>query len=211
MTDDRFFGRLVRRDAYTKKKDGTFYAYASYRSSFHHEIAEDCLCRCVYCDSHEDELGGRDAMEIDHFRPHSYTEFARLKDDPSNFHHSCGICNSLKSDWWESTDPKACHDGNLGFIDPFADLRSDYFKVESDGTLTAAKPPARYIIELLELNRPHAKKLRLRRLLKAELDLKMIKVLSELEAAKLRGEPSMDLMSEAVALVQLCQTCMCNL
>ena len=61
-----FYEALRRRDQYEiRPADGRFYDYAHYRTA----IAEDCKYRCVYCDCHEDCVGGRETMEIDHFRP----------------------------------------------------------------------------------------------------------------------------------------------
>ena len=63
-----FFRPLRRPQQYSTKSDGTFYSYAYYRGKYHHEVAGACEERCVYCDSHEKEMGGREAMQIDHFR-----------------------------------------------------------------------------------------------------------------------------------------------
>ena len=164
-----FFGPLQRRVKYSVKADATFYAYAYYRRHYQAEIAENCSERCVYCDSHEGEMGGREAMQLDHFRPYTRSGFEKLEDDPNNFHHSCARCNLLKSDWWESTDQNATHDGLIGFVDPFAEVRSDYFGVAGDGELLPKQHPAAYMIRLLALNRPHLKRLRERRALHAKL------------------------------------------
>lgn len=74
-------------------------------------------------------------MQIDHFRPHSRSEFEHLKDDPSNFHHSCARCNNWKRAKWPSTVPGSSHDGMVGFVDPFNDDRRLYFEVLPDGEL----------------------------------------------------------------------------
>ena len=187
MAKVEFFPRLERRKNYSTKKGGAFYSYAYFRERFQDEIAEDCKERCVYCDSHEDEVGGREAMEIDHFRPYTRAGFEDLKDDPANFHHSCGCCNSLKSDNWPCIVDGLCHDGNVGFIDPFSDFRSDYFEIGSQGEITAKREPASYIIRLLELDRPYLTKLREARILRAELHDVITQQLPILEAAQ-RGE-----------------------
>ena len=109
-------------------------------------------------------MGGREQMQIDHFRPYTRAGFESLKDTPANFHHSCARCNSLKSDKWPSTSHTEPHDGIVGFVDPFADNRRLYFRVADDGELIPLRPPANYLIRVLALNRRHLKLLRLRRI-----------------------------------------------
>lgn len=162
--EDSFFCQLSRRNKYSMRGDGSMYSYRYYRENFQHEIAEDCNMRCVYCDCHESVMGGRDAMQIDHFRPYSIPRFEALENNPNNFHHACGRCNLLKNHHWPSTQQDFSHDGSVGFIDPFLELRAEFFCVKDDGTLEPIKPPAHYLIKLLALNRPHLKLLRRRRL-----------------------------------------------
>lgn len=157
-----FFPRLCRGGGYPKKKDGSNYGYAYYREY----IRSDCQRRCVYCDLHENELGGGEAMQIDHFRPEAL--FGALVNEPLNLHYGCARCNLLKSKHWPAGQGVHCHDGGVGFIDPFSEDRAYYFKVGDDGTLTALHPPATYLIGLMHLRREHLRKLRLRRLLLAK-------------------------------------------
>ncbi len=168
-TKPEFFRQLVRRSSYSRPSETEYYAYAHYRANYQHEIAEDCAQRCVYCDSHENEVGGREAMQIDHFRPHSRQEFEHLKDVPTNFLHSCARCNNWKRAKWPSPNPDASHDGRVGFIDPFNDDRRIYFEVQPDGELRAIHPVGTYLIKLLALNRPYLRLLRLKRILRAQL------------------------------------------
>lgn len=201
----QFFRKLVRRTAYSRPSDTEFYAYTYFRKRYHHEIAEDCVERCVYCDAHEDEVGGREAMQIDHFRPHGLAEFEHLKDVPTNFHHSCARCNNWKRARWLSSDPSATHDGTVGFIDPFNDDRRLYFEVLPDGELRALHPVGRYLIRLLALNRPFLRLLRLRRILRAKLEEFTRTRLPIWEAAA-RGEGSVsreELAAETVELNRL--------
>lgn len=179
-----FFGPLKRRPKYSAKADGSFYSFVYFREHFRQEIIDDCGGRCVYCDCHEAEVGGREAMEVDHFRPWSRPKFAHLKDDPNNFHHGCPRCNRLKGAHWPSTKPDASHDGRVGFVDPFADSRSEFFAVNDDGSLACLKNPAAYIASLLQLDRPLLRRLRLRRLLRLELAKYINRMLPEIEAAK---------------------------
>ncbi len=126
--------------------------------------------RCVYCDVHENDVGGREAMQIDHFRPHSRPEFKHLKNDPKNFHHSCVQCNNTKRANWPSSNPNASHDGAVGFVDPFNDNRLVYFDVSPDGELCARHPVGTYLICLFKLNRPFLSQLRKRHIYRAQLE-----------------------------------------
>jgi hypothetical protein len=208
MTSQLFFGPLRRRPRYAVKADGDYYSYAYYRKLFQHEIAEDCCERCVYCDSHESDMGGREAMQLDHFRPYTRVGFEHLENDPSNFHHACGRCNLLKSDWWESTVADSPHDGQKGFIDPFTDLRRDYFDVANDGELIPKQGPAEYLIGLLELNRLHLKRLRELRILRSRLEFRICQQQPLLEAALQADETMKDeAIRTALELLRLARLC----
>jgi 5-methylcytosine-specific restriction endonuclease McrA len=196
-----FFPLLTRRDNYTAKANGKFYAYRYFRANYQHEIAEDCVCRCVYCDSHENEMGGREQMQIDHFRPYTRAGFEHLEDAPKNFHHACVRCNSLKSDKWPSTNQDSPHDDIVGFIDPFVDDRRCYFSVEDDGELIPLRPPAEYLIRVLALNRRHLKLLRIRRILQAQLRAYFSKNSEQWEQAA-RGEGEMTLEEAGQSLLE---------
>jgi hypothetical protein len=155
-------------------------------------------------------MGGREAMQLDHFRPYTRVGFEHLENDPSNFHHACSRCNLLKSDWWESTAPDSPHDGQVGFIDPFADLRGDYFEVANDGELIPKQGPAEYLIGLLALNRPHLKRLRERRILQSKLEDLIAQQLPRLEAAEY-GDENMsrdEAVQIALDLVRLSRLCL---
>lgn len=179
-----FFAPLRRRASYSVKPDGTHYTYEYYRAHFRDEIAEDCGGRCVYCDCHENEVGGRECMELDHFRPWSRKEFEQLRDDPANLHHACGRCNRLKGSQWPSTAVGQCHDGTLGFVDPFGDDRSRYFGVvPDDGAIICRQPPASYVVRLLQLDRRLLRLLRVRRMLRHKVAAYIQKMLPAIEAA----------------------------
>lgn len=147
-THDLFFPLLRRRESYKTKKDGDHYAdYNKYRQ----EIREDCLGRCVYCDSHENEIGGPESMKLDHFRPKKH--FEHLVNDPHNLVWSCESCNRKKWDHWPALGISGTVLNGEGFIDPFEENRLEYFEVCQDGELIPLKPPATYMISLLVLNR----------------------------------------------------------
>jgi uncharacterized protein (TIGR02646 family) len=152
-TKPLFFPRLRRRSKYSRQMK-----YNQYRA----EIREDCRFRCVYCDTHEAELRD-ERMELDHFRPKSL--FRHLEVVPENLVLSCPVCNRKKDDDWPAygkpNDP--CIDGKSGYIDPFAEDRSEYFDILNDGSLKPIKHPAEYMIRTLFLNRPNAKSIRRKR------------------------------------------------
>lgn len=200
-TPSEFFPPLTRREGYTAKANGEFYSYRYFRENFQHEIAEQCECRCVYCDSHENEMGGREQMQIDHFRPYTRAGFEHLEDAPENFHHACVRCNSLKSDKWPSTHPTEPHDGTVGFVDPFADDRRCYFRIAEDGELVPLRHPAQYLIRVLALNRRHLKLLRLRRILHTQLQAYFAENSAQWERAA-RGEEGMTLEEAGQALME---------
>jgi len=143
------FPELTRRPKYERRAD-----YREYRQ----DIRVDCQGRCVYCDAHENELGGKEKMTIDHFRPKS--RFSRLKHDPHNLVWACSICNGYKEDDWPAFGtPHTCVNSK-GFIDPFVEKLCEYFDVLPDGSLQAIKDPALYLIDKLKLNRTGSKKIR---------------------------------------------------
>lgn len=161
--EPNFFRSLSRRLEYSVRKDGTFYDYKKYRD----EIAEDCQFRCVYCDSHEDIIGGREAMELDHFRPWQKKfkpdgdrKFEHLQHEPSNLVHACGVCNGFKWSHWPTEDPDRCFDEEKGWIHPFDNIRADFLEVIESGAIVAKKAPAQYQITKLRLNRPLLKRQR---------------------------------------------------
>ncbi len=105
-------------------------------------------------------------MELDHFRPQMYVEFAQLKNDPHNLLWACRGCNHLKGYQWPALGTEGTVNGEEGFIDPFTENRLDYFQVLPGGKIDSIKPPGNYIIKLLALNRFSRKRLRELRMIK---------------------------------------------
>ena len=174
--DSLFFPKLKRREQYHTNKNGKYHAnYREYRQ----EIRQDCLGRCVYCDLHENEMRGQTVMEIDHFRPRG--KFPELVNNPHNLVWSCANCNRQKSDHWPALGTNDTFVGNKGFIDPFVENRSDYFKVQSDGSIIPLKSPAEYMEKLLALNRSVPKRKRQLRYKAHELARKLEKSIAKLE------------------------------
>lgn len=165
-----FFPNLERREQYSLTGNGSYYAdYTVYRQ----EIREDSLGRCVYCDGHENEVGGQENMQLDHFRPRKH--FASLHNDPNNLVWSCAGCNRLKHDHWPALGTDETMIGEQGFVDRFAESQWDYFRVLDNGELESVKSPASYMIELLSLNRQLRKVIRQKRILA----IKNIKILDQ--------------------------------
>lgn len=127
-------------------------------------------------------------MQLDHFRPEAL--FEALSNDPLNLHYGCARCNLLKSKHWPAGQASHCHDNEIGFIDPFDEDRTEYFVVGDDGVIVAIRNPAKYLIGLLHLQREHLRKLRLRRLLLAEVKVQIDRVKTEAEADLHAGRQS---------------------
>jgi len=112
--------------------------------------------RCAYCISHEDVMGGYDAMEVDHFRPKQCIEFQHLEKEWGNLYYACRRCNLHKSNHWPTSDEEA--DG-LRFIDPCEDDPDDHLRLTrhpQNGDvcwLRALTPAGQYTIEKIRLNR----------------------------------------------------------
>jgi len=155
-----FFPQLVRRAEYSVKQNGRYYEYGHYKQ----EIREDCLGRCVYCDSHENEVGGVECMEMDHFRPKKYPVHEHLVNDPRNLVWACRGCNRLKTSTWPALGLDVLIVNGEGFIDPFVDRLSDYFEIKADGELVPLKPAAHYLVTILALNRVSKRRIREMRL-----------------------------------------------
>lgn len=172
------FPILQRRAQY---KRGKKYRYFAYREA----IREDCQNRCVYCDSHEDEIGGDGMFHLDHFRPRKY--FPQLEDSPANLVWSCSRCNLLKRDDWPALElelpegefiPQQAINGSIGYLDPFAVDRRQYFVIAQDGAIEPLCHPGEYLIKKLALNRPFLRLNRYRR----HLVLKMLAYLEQKES-----------------------------
>lgn len=167
MPEERlFFPLLKRREQYSVKRNGEYYADYGY---YKEEIRVDCLGRCVYCDTHENELNGPSSMALDHFRPKDYEQFTALISDPHNLVWACSACNRAKWNYWPALGTDETVLNGEGFIDPFLEDRTTYFYVADDGEIVAIKPPAKYVIELLNLNRPTPVQRRKARLVASQL------------------------------------------
>lgn len=159
--DELFYPVLTRRSNYIGKGIGKVSRYTDYRD----EIQEDCIFRCVYCDIECAEIGF-EGMQLDHFRPEKH--FPELSDDPCNLVLSCPKCNRLKWHYWPgmNVNEECILSNEVSILDPFECNRREYFIIDADGTASPLKGPARYMIELLKLNRNARVQLRRRRILR---------------------------------------------
>ena len=183
-----FFPRLERQGSYPLRSDGEHFSYSYYRE----HIAADCQHRCVYCDAHANEVGGSEAMQLDHFRPESFEEFVALINEPLNLHYACGRCNLLKSNHWPARCTDGTHNGRDGFIDPFVEDRLHYFKMATNGEISALKSPARYMIRLLRLDREFLRKLRQIRQLRERLREKVAAIRACLKMGEIPDVAELD-------------------
>lgn len=159
-----FFPKLSRKAAqHYHNRNGVF--YANYRDNYK-KIAEDCEHRCVYCDITIDEQGG-DEMHLDHFRPQEH--FTNLSQNPFNLHLACPKCNILKSSDWPCTKTTGAPSfiGARGYLDRFAHDVFNYLHVDNTGHLIAIGGPVKYMIGMLQLNRPARVNTRRKRILDA--------------------------------------------
>ncbi len=99
-------------------------------------------------------------MELDHFRPKSISAYNHLHNDPNNLVIGCRRCNNLKGNKWPAQESQESFVGDSGFIDPFQHPRHEFFRVSQNGELIPLKPPAKYLVDILELNRQSRRKLR---------------------------------------------------
>jgi len=147
--------------------------YERYRG----HLRQDFEYRCAYCDVHEAEWGGYRHFQIEHFRPKKL--FPWLQAEYTNLLYSCDLCNCYKgSDW--PTDNPAPH--TRGYLDPCQYDYDHYFAVHEDSTIHGQTEAARYMIEVLYLNRRQLRQLRVRRRREEEIHRQFMHLFDELEA-----------------------------
>lgn len=118
-------------------------------------LRQDFHYVCVYCRTHENELGGPRNLTVEHFRPKDH--FPHLITDYTNLLYACAVCNSYKvADWYEG-DPLTCE---KGYLDPCQHDYDDYFSYTADYEIEGSIASARYMIKKLRLNRRYLVKLR---------------------------------------------------
>jgi hypothetical protein len=127
-------------------------------------------------------------MHLDHFRPQVH--FSDLANDPQNLVLACPGCNRLKADHWPAHGTGESYVGDEGFIEPFLMNRLEFFDISEDGGIRGVKPPAKYEIGLLQLDRQSRKKIRALRRTKLRLLEKLLAHAEKIEA-RTRMEPAL--------------------
>jgi HNH endonuclease len=105
-------------------------------------------CKCVYCKTHEVELGGMKYFELDHFIPGDVDR--SLENVYSNLVYACDVCNRLKDNDWHFGDPLIT---GRGYLDPCKHDYDLHFRFLDDGSVEGLTPIAKYMVERLHLNR----------------------------------------------------------
>lgn len=132
---------------------GPFSNYLQYRPFVREDFSE---C-CAYCLLPEITAGGREAFELDHFRPKSLPQFAGLANDYYNLYYACHVCNHYKSNHWPAPAQEAA---GYGFIDLCSEVFSAHFSEQSDGSWAPLSRHAQYTCDKLRLNRRHLVEIR---------------------------------------------------
>lgn len=113
--------------------------------------------RCVYCLSHEREIGPLSpfgGFEIEHFKPESI--FPHIRCSYANLFWACQLCNRAKGDSWPSTDELAL---GYRFLDPLTDAWSTHVLLEGD-VLEGLTEAGEYTKDEVDLNSPIHRKRR---------------------------------------------------
>lgn len=108
--------------------------------------------RCAYCRTHDNFLGGEEAVEVEHFRPED--RYPELRLAWKNLYYSCRTCNNRKGN---HPDAQEEADGSR-FVDPCAEDPHDHFLMIRDRRHRAfcrirpLSDAAEYTIRRLQLN-----------------------------------------------------------
>ncbi|MBG6129526.1 hypothetical protein IWQ47_001171 [Aquimarina sp. EL_43] len=122
--------------------------YGDYKPYLRREAKE----KCVYCAIHENPIGGSDHFHVEHYRPKSLKQFAKLIKDYNNLFYACAICNRFKSNDWPN-DPSDDH-SVISYPDPNQIDYNDLFEIEENGLISGKYVASKYVIEKVFLNRP---------------------------------------------------------
>ena len=106
---------------------GPYSDHRRYRSQYKPHLRLLFRCRCAYCLTPDDRLGGEEAMHVDHFKPES--RFPELQLAWPNLYYACPVCNSqYKRDY-----PTAREEAEgKRFVDPCAEDPDDHFRLVCD-------------------------------------------------------------------------------
>lgn len=110
---------------------------------------EDFRQCCAYCFRHENEAGGRESFDQDHFIPRSVAP--ERTTDYANLYWCCRGCNGSKSDHWPTSEQlvrgeRFCDSCEADPMD------NDYIE-DQDHMLREVTPKGRFTITHIRLNR----------------------------------------------------------
>lgn len=164
-------------------------------------VATDCSHRCVYCSVRDAEFGGLANFEIDHFRPHSRSEFEHLREKIANLFLACSICNRLKSDEWLG---EPCGQGSLPRLpDPAVSSLASHVHVDPMTHLARGTTRAGlYVAERMHLNRYQLVLVRRRRTLLAQAATAAPTITRLLNTAKSRSTTDRRLRLQLMSLLE---------
>jgi hypothetical protein len=120
-------------------------------------VREDFIECCAYCLLHERLAGGKANFELDHFRPKSLPQFAKLINDFFNLYYACHVCNHIKAFRWPSPEQEA---KGYVFIDFCQEKFSLHFREDENGRWIPQTLAGEYTAERLNLNSNHLVELR---------------------------------------------------
>ncbi len=111
-------------------------------------------CRCAYCLTRDERLGGEEAMTVDHFKPES--RYPNLRLAWSNLYYACAVCNSH----WKKDHPWPDEEAEgKRFVDSCDEDPDEHFRMVRDantGDFCNVQPrsdAASYTVECLGFNR----------------------------------------------------------
>jgi hypothetical protein len=121
--------------------------YDRYRSC----LRKDFSFRCVYCQSHETEVGPGakyGGFEIEHFKPQE--KFSALATRYDNLLWACRACNGAKWHKWPSAEEIA---RGYEFVDPSRDVLGDHLELYNQRVVPKTTAGA-YMVDEIDLNSP---------------------------------------------------------
>lgn len=110
-------------------------------------------CRCAYCLTPDERLGGEEGMTVDHFKPERW--YPQLRLEWSNLYYACPICNSH----YKKDHPKPEEEAQgKRFVDPCHEDPNDHFRLVPDPEtgdrcrVRPLSPAAEYTVFRLKFN-----------------------------------------------------------
>lgn len=112
-------------------------------------LRRDFGSRCCYCTGYEDEKGGVENFDVEHFRPKGRKEFSHLAFVYSNLYYACRGCNLAKGTKWPDAS-----DEERWFIDPCEEaIYPEHLRITTTGEILSGLPPGSYLLEVFKFNK----------------------------------------------------------